>query len=142
MPAASANDATKNEVVHFDNKAELLRYLYADLTRLNQVASPDIVLHCYDKATSLYGIAAAQAHEEALVAITGGTLQMDIKAVDVSEEHGVVHGFIRAHKPGQEDLNMQFRGVWHFKDGKIVEHFEEIIGDPMELDKWLGSAGV
>ncbi|KAI0538121.1 hypothetical protein GGR58DRAFT_469560 [Xylaria digitata] len=85
LVATSANDATTNEVVHFYDKAELLRYLYADLTRLKQVASPDIVLHCYDQATSLRGIAAAQAHEEALIAITGGTLQMDVKAVDMSE---------------------------------------------------------
>ncbi|TGJ86712.1 hypothetical protein E0Z10_g2022 [Xylaria hypoxylon] len=140
MSATSPNEATDNKAVHFEDPVELLRYLYADLTRLSQVASPDIVLHCSDHTTSLRGIAAAQAHEEALVAATGGTLHMDVKSVTMDGELRGVRGFMRARKPGLEDLEAQFYGLWRFENGKPVEHFENIIGDTMKVVRWFGAA--
>jgi hypothetical protein len=68
-----------------------LAYLYKDITRLSQIASPHIILHPADRNLTtpprppLVGIAACQAHEEAFLAATGGTLAMEAESINVSE---------------------------------------------------------
>lgn len=79
------------ELPRFDDSASLLRYVYADLTRIEQIASNDIVLHPADRSiscglhdeacTAIRGIRAVQAYEERLVAATGGTLMMEIDSI-------------------------------------------------------------
>ncbi|KAI0417881.1 hypothetical protein F5X98DRAFT_386718 [Xylaria grammica] len=138
MPAPAP---ATNEPIRFADPEELLRYLYADLTRLSQVASPRLVLHRYDGGAPLRGVAAAQAHEEALVAATGGTLRMDVERVTLEGPLGGVHGVMRARKPagrpGAADLAARFYGLWRFEDGRPVEHFENIVGDAAEVAKWF-----
>ncbi|KAK4157003.1 hypothetical protein C8A00DRAFT_12105 [Chaetomidium leptoderma] len=86
-----------------------LTYLYQDLTRLSQIASPHIILHPADRNLSsssptprspppLTGIAAAQQHEEQLLAATGGTLVMDVESITVGADgvFGCVLGVLRA----------------------------------------------
>ncbi|KAJ8123490.1 hypothetical protein O1611_g9576 [Lasiodiplodia mahajangana] len=137
----SSNGAVAKESPNFRDTAELLYYLYADLTRLSQVASPNIVLHRFnDPSNPLRGIAAAQAHEEALVTATGGTLVMDVESVVANLYFGAVLGVIRAQSPGLEDLAVPFCGLWRFVDGKPVEHWENTAGDAQEIASWLADA--
>ncbi|KAI0469051.1 hypothetical protein F4859DRAFT_488370, partial [Xylaria cf. heliscus] len=103
--------------ITFENTKELLLYLYADLTRLSRVASPEIILHRFtDPSRPLEGIAAAQAHEEALVAATGGTLVMEVESVVANAHFGAVLGVLRAKggDKGREDLAVPFCGLWRF----------------------------
>ncbi|KAI1426570.1 hypothetical protein F5Y12DRAFT_270575 [Xylaria sp. FL1777] len=129
------------EPVHFEHPQELLRYLYADLTRISQVVSPNIILHPYDASlANLHGITAVQAHEEALVAATGSTLSMSVESILVSSVFGVVSGTMRARRPGSEDLEAGFRGLWRFEDGIPVEHWEAITGDAQKVARWFMDA--
>lgn len=141
----------------FNDTNSLLRYLYADLTRIRQVASDDIVLHPADRSlrhgpggeesAAIRGIEKVQAHEEALVAATGGTLVMEIDRITAKEHFGAAFGTLRAksgargpahHHDGTiaDDLAMPFCGLWKFVDGKAVEHWENA-ADPARLKEWL-----
>ncbi|KAI0873244.1 hypothetical protein GGS24DRAFT_401254 [Hypoxylon argillaceum] len=137
----SSDGATTKGARDFKDTAELLRYLYADLSRLSQVASPDIILHRFnDPSTPLQGIAAAQAHEEALIAATGGTLVMDIESIAANPHFGAVLGFLRGQSPGLDDLVVPFCGLWRFVDGKPIEHWENTAGNSQEIASWLMAA--
>lgn len=128
----------------FPDTTSLLRYLYADLTRISEVVSPDILLHPADRDLSspskppVKGVAAVQAHEEALLASTGGTLVMDVQSITANEHFGTALGFLRAKKEGKEDLAIPFCGVWRFKDGKAVEHWENA-ADVRGFAEWVSS---
>ncbi|KAI1344123.1 hypothetical protein F5Y15DRAFT_410974 [Xylariaceae sp. FL0016] len=129
------------EPAPFPTTAALLHYLYRDLTRLSDVASADLVLHPFAPANSqpLVGIAAAQAHEEALVKATRATLVMDVESVTANDNFGVVMGTLRAKKDGLKDLAMPFCGVWRFEGGLAVEHWENGVGNPDEVAEWLNA---
>jgi hypothetical protein len=126
----------------FPDTASLLRYVYADVCRISEVASDDILLHPADRdlvtppKPPLRGVQAAQAHEEALVAATGGTLVMDVESITANHEFGCVMGVLRATKQGRPDLAIPFCGVWRFKDGLAVEHWENA-ANPGLLGAWL-----
>jgi hypothetical protein len=130
----------------FADNSALLRYVYADLARISIIACEDIVLHPADRDLSsppkppLQGIRAVQAHEEALLAATGGTLIMDVESVTANDHFGAVMGTLRATKDGCEDLAIPFCGVWRFVDGWAVEHWENA-SDPNKLGLWLENLG-
>ncbi|KAM7185811.1 hypothetical protein V8F33_012201 [Rhypophila sp. PSN 637] len=122
--------------------AALLEYLYQDLSRISEIASKDIVLHPADRDLSspskqpLKGIESVQAHEDALIAATGGTLFMEVQSIEANEHFGAVLGVLRATKSGRHDLAIPFCGLWRFQDGKAVEHWENA-ADPRALARWL-----
>lgn len=81
----------------------LLKQLYQDLTRISEFPiSRDIILHPADRDLStpprqpLRGVEAVQAHEDALVTATGGTLVMDVSCISATEHFGTVLGILRA----------------------------------------------
>lgn len=136
----------------FESNKQLLRYLYADLTRISQIASADIILHPADRSVlspsePVKGIEAVQAHEERLVAATGGTIQMEVEDITANAHFGTVLGTLHAcstgghgedahHTVREERLAMPFCGLWRFVDGKAVEHWENA-ADPARLGEWL-----
>ncbi|KAI8955412.1 hypothetical protein F4801DRAFT_529228 [Xylaria longipes] len=140
----SSNNADEQTAVPFKDTKELLLYLYADLARLSRVASPDIILHPFhDRSHPLEGIAAAQAHEEALIASTGGTLAMDVESVIANAHFGVVMGVLRARSghSSQQDLAVPFCGLWRFDArGRPVEHWENAAVEPRVMARWLEAA--
>lgn len=128
----------------FEDTTSLLRYVYADLTRLSQIASPDIILHTADR--SLYspakepirGVEAAQTYEEQLVAATGGTIVMEVQSFSANEHFGTVLGTLQAAGSTGRTVSMAFCGVWRFVDGKAVEHWENAF-DPVKFRDWFAS---
>lgn len=141
--------------------ASLLRYVYADLRRLSQVASPTVTLHPADRSLStpakdpIRGIDAVQAHEARLSAAAGGTIRMEVHGISANEHFGAVLGTLQArgydHRDGQamkygagnedptaEEISMPFCGLWRFVDGKVVEHWENA-ADPARLADWLAA---
>lgn len=154
---------TATTSLRWENTTSLLRYLYADLRRISQVASPAIILHAADRSLSspakdpIRGIDAVQAHEERLVAATGGMLQIEVHSISANEHFGAVLGTLRTGRYGQQgegddheidqaigsvsagaeiSLAMPFCGLWRFVDGKAVEHWENA-ADPARLAHWL-----
>ncbi|SEF27681.1 SnoaL-like domain-containing protein [Amycolatopsis pretoriensis] len=107
---------------------DILKAVYADLTRLGEFAADDIVMHTAEREVSLEnakarGRAEVVAKERELIELTGGTLVMDVEDVVANDFFGAVTGFLRAHR-GDDVLAVPFCGVWRFVDGKIVEHWE------------------
>ena len=133
---------TNDQKPPFPDTASLLRYLYNDLSRISEVASRDILLHTADRdlsspsKTPIRGVEAAQAHEDGLIAATGGTLVMDVESITANEHFGSVMGVLRATKPDQKDLAIPFCGVWRFENGWAVEHWENAV-DPGRFAVWF-----
>ncbi|KAK3387932.1 hypothetical protein B0H63DRAFT_521947 [Podospora didyma] len=144
-PSPPSTTTTNPPGPPFPSTTSLLRYLYADLTRISEVVSPSLLLHPADRALftppkpPLRGTSAVQAHENSLLAATEGTLVMDVESITANEHFGTVLGTLRASKTGRkDDLAVPFCGVWRFDDsGRAVEHWENA-ADPMAVAKWLG----
>lgn len=89
-------------------------------------------------------LSAAQAHEAALMAATGGTLVMDVESITANAHFGCAMGTLRAGggSSGRTEIAMAFCGVWRFdEEGRAVEHWENA-EDPGRLVRWLrGSRG-
>ncbi|KAK3903512.1 hypothetical protein C8A05DRAFT_14530, partial [Staphylotrichum tortipilum] len=139
-----------------------LVHLYKDLTHLSQIASSQLTLHPAFPRNSppLVGLAAAQAHVEALVGATNGTLVMRVDKITVGEDgvFGCVIGVIEAGGSqsqkadggkgattggggegwnGRGVMRMPFCGLWRFDEkGMAVEHWENA-ADPEAFGKWL-----
>ncbi|MTD58357.1 nuclear transport factor 2 family protein [Amycolatopsis pithecellobii] len=124
---------------HIGNEkhCEILRYVYADLERIAEAASDDIVLHPADHSDPRVGVKEVLAHEQGLIAATGGTLVMDVTQIATSDHFGAVLGILRATSP--ETVAMPFCGLWRFENGKLVEHWENAF-DAAELGRALGAA--
>lgn len=116
---------------------ELLRVLYTDFGLLAEYAAEDMVLHQADRAVGtppLAGRAAALRHEKALWDATDGTLDMDVAHVVADDSFGAVLGVLRATSP--QTIAMPFCGLWRFRDGRIVEHWENAYA-PHDLGRQL-----
>ncbi|KAK4235836.1 hypothetical protein C8A03DRAFT_17462 [Achaetomium macrosporum] len=147
-----------------------LEYVYQDVTRLQEISSPGLILHPADRdlfsppRVPLVGIAAAQAHEEGLVAATCGTMAMEVESITVGGGgvFACVMGMLRAEVQDEDEdqvqgsrgdgkdkkcaggsrrnrrrrIEMAFCGLWRFDDaGRAVEHWENA-ADPAALS-WL-----
>jgi SnoaL-like protein len=109
---------------------EVLRAVYDDLTRIGEFAADDVVLHRADREESreetggvVVGKQAVTDWEIGLIALTGGTLVMDVEDITANEFFGAVTGVIRA-RPGGREVVMPFCGLWRFRHGLLVEHWE------------------
>lgn len=126
----------------FPNNVALLKYLYKDLSRISDVCSNDMVLHPADRdlfspsKRPVEGLEAVLLHEKSLIAATGGTLLMDVQDITANDHFGTVLGVLRAKKEGREDLAIPFCGVWRFRHGQAVEHWENA-ADTKALERWL-----
>jgi pyridoxine 4-dehydrogenase len=101
---------------------DILRAVYADLTCLGDYASDDVVLHGATGGDHV-GKQAVVAKERELIHLTGNTLLMDVQHITANDYFGAVLGILRAHLDG-DSLAMPFCGLWRFRDGVIVEHWE------------------
>ncbi|UMP06792.1 nuclear transport factor 2 family protein [Amycolatopsis sp. EV170708-02-1] len=104
----------------------VLLSIYADLTRIGEYACDDIVLHAAERGSGNgrhTGKRAVVAKEQALIRLTGNTLVMDVEQITANDHFGAVLGVLRAHR-GDENLAVPFCGLWRFRDGKVVEHWE------------------
>lgn len=138
---AGHKETTPRSSFAFEDTASLLRYVYADLTRISQIARPDIVLHTADRSLCcpakepIRGVEAAQTYEEHLAAATGGTMVMNIQNISANEHFGTVLGTLQAGSTGRT-ISMPFCGVWRFVDGRAVEHWENAF-EPARFRDWL-----
>jgi 3-hydroxy-5-methyl-1-naphthoate 3-O-methyltransferase len=105
-----------------------LAAIYRDLSSIDHYSADDIVLHTADGGASgrpalVTGKAEVRAHEVGLIGLTHNTLSMDVQDIVANEYFGSVTGTLRASHGGVH-IGMPFCGLWRFRDGKIVEHWE------------------
>ncbi|WP_224770189.1 nuclear transport factor 2 family protein [Mycobacterium simulans] len=106
----------------------LLRAIYADLTRISEYVDDDVVLHAAERdlpgAVPTYtGARAVLEKEIDLIRRTADTLVMDVGFIAANDYFGAVFGHLRASLD-EESIAMPFCGLWRFRDGRIVEHWE------------------
>lgn len=107
---------------------ETLRAIYADLSCIDAYCANDVVLHTADREiqgrpAQVTGKKAVHAKELELIAMTGNTLVMDVQDITANDHFGAVLGILQAHLDGQ-DAAMPFCGLWRFRNGLVVEHWE------------------
>jgi ketosteroid isomerase-like protein len=107
---------------------ETLRHVYADLRTIDRYCDDGVVLHTADRGASggpaqVVGKRAVLDKELELISLTGNTLVMDVQSVAANDYFGAVMGTLRAERDGQQ-VGMPFCGLWRFRDGRIVEHWE------------------
>ncbi|AHF69684.1 nuclear transport factor 2 family protein [Pseudomonas cichorii] len=128
---------------------ETLRAIYKDLTRIAEFADDDIVLHKADQNAcppTATGKEAVRSHEVELIAMTHSSLHMDVQEIIANEYFGTVLGNLRATS-ADKSICMPFCGLWRFRDGKVVEHWENaydagafggfLMGDDVRAARWL-----
>lgn len=129
---------------------DTLRAIYADLRCIDRYAADDIVLHTADRGASggpaqVRGKTAVKAKELDLIRLSGDTLAMDVHSVVANDYFGAVLGVLRARR-GERTVGMPFCGLWRFRDGLVVEHWENaydasvlggfLLGDDSDSD-WV-----
>lgn len=132
---------------------ETLRTLYQDLTRIDEFADPAIVLHKADRGAGgglsmVIGKRAVRDHELELVDRAHQTLQMEVREIVANEHFGAVLGTLHATCEART-IGMPFCGLWRFRDGKVVEHWENaydvgalssfLTGEESRTLRWIGA---
>lgn len=107
---------------------DTLRAIYSDLRCIDRYAAPDIVLHTADRGASggpaqVCGREAVKAKELELIRLSGDSLVMDVHSIVANDYFGAVLGVLRA-RAGDRTIGMPFCGLWRFRDGLVVEHWE------------------
>ncbi|WP_426287785.1 nuclear transport factor 2 family protein [Luteibacter sp. E-22] len=117
-----------------------LAVIYADLCHIERYADDDIVLHTAQRETGsgpalVRGKAAVTEKMRALRAQSGDTLDMHVECTVANDYFGSVLGKIRVRRDNQT-FTMPFCGLWRFRDGRIVEHWENAY-DIAALDAFM-----
>ncbi|WP_327358439.1 nuclear transport factor 2 family protein [Streptomyces sp. NBC_01304] len=98
-----------------------LAAVYADLTGIEPFLDPDVVLHRVDGHT-LTGIKAVVTHEKALMRLSKNTMRITVDHLTAGKHFGTMTGTLTADLPDR--INVPVCGLWRFRDGLIVEHWE------------------
>ncbi|CAM3345816.1 hypothetical protein BZK31_08905 [Pseudomonas floridensis] len=130
---------------------EILRAVYKDLTRIAEFADQDIVLHKADRGargglSMVIGRRSVHNHELDLIEHTRQTLCMEVHEIVADDHFGSVMGCLHATCE-RKKITMPFCGLWRFRDGRIVEHWENVydirafasflLGDDSVSSRWL-----
>ena len=107
---------------------ETLRAIYADLSSIDKYCDDDVVLHTADRGASgrpaqAVGKEGVRTHEVELIRATGNTLVMDVQHIVAKDHFGAVLGILQVDKNGKR-LGMPFCGLWRFRNGRVIEHWE------------------
>ena len=122
-----------------------LTSIYEDLRRIERHADDDMVLHVAQRRSDpdtgrIYGKAAVVEKMHALFRDSRGTLKMHVDSIVANDYFGAVLGSIRV-RHGDSEIGMPFCGLWRFRDGCILEHWENSY-DIAALDAFMcGEAG-
>ncbi|OAI80555.1 nuclear transport factor 2 family protein [Ralstonia pseudosolanacearum] len=129
----------------------MLEAVYADLTRIAEYCDDDVVLHTADRGAAggpaeVFGKVAVLDKELDLIRLTSQTLHMDVESIIANDHFGAVMGVLRARRDGHS-IGMPFCGLWRFRNGRIVEHWENaydagalgrfLMGNEAQASLWL-----
>lgn len=133
--------------------ASTLELIYADLSCIAEYCCEDVVLHTADRGAfggpaQVIGKEAVLGKELDLIRLTGETLHMDVERIIANDYFGAVTGVLRAQRDGRA-IGMPFCGLWRFRHGRIVEHWENaydagalgrfLAGEEMQTEAWLAA---
>lgn len=108
---------------HSHPNVTTLAAIYADLTAIGAHVTDEVVLHTADRPSrTVVGREAVVAHERRLVDLGGDGFTMEVQEISANDHFGSVLGVLRTS--GDGSIAMPFCGLWRFRDGRIVEHWE------------------
>jgi ketosteroid isomerase-like protein len=124
---------------------QTLRMIYANLASIGAYVDDDVVLHAAEREIPgmrrrYVGRAEVVAKELELIRLTDNTLFMDVQSVQANDYFGAVTGFLRASLHGRE-ITMPFCGLWRFRDGRVIEHWENAY-DASAFGRFLAGEGM
>jgi ketosteroid isomerase-like protein len=119
---------------------KILRAIYKDLSCIDKYVDDDVVLHTADReipghVAKIIGKNAVLAKELELIEMTQKTLVMDVQSIIANDHFGAVLGVLRMFIKGNHH-EMPFCGLWRFRNGRIVEHWENAY-DPTVLGNFF-----
>ncbi|NUU34584.1 nuclear transport factor 2 family protein [Pseudomonas sp. C2B4] len=119
---------------------KILRAIYKDLSCIDIYVDDDVVLHTADReipghVAKIIGKNAVLAKELELIELTQNTLVMDVQSIIANDHFGAVLGVLRMFIKGSHH-EMPFCGLWRFRNGRIVEHWENAY-DPTVLGNFF-----
>lgn len=105
-----------------------LEHIYADLSCIAEYCDEQVILHPAERSVTpeiqpVVGREAVLAKELALIRLSEGTLVMDVESIIANDSFGAVTGTLRVEKAGRK-IGMPFCGLWRFRDGRVLEHWE------------------
>lgn len=105
-----------------------LRAIYANLRCIGEYVDDDVVLHSAEREITgmkadYVGRQEVVEKEQELIRLSGDTLVMDVQSIQANDHFGTVIGTLRAYLRGR-DMAEPFCGVWQFRDGRVIEHWE------------------
>ena len=133
---------------------DTLRAIYANLRCIDQYSDDNIVLHTADRGASggpaeVVGKAAVLAKELDLIRLSADTLVMEVHNIIANDYFGAVMGILRTRR-NHSTIGMPFCGLWRFRDGLIVEHWENaynaaelgtfLMGQDIGTSNWVSSS--
>ncbi|RMR89747.1 Polyketide cye SnoaL-like domain protein [Pseudomonas coronafaciens pv. striafaciens] len=126
-PSATSGKILMNKL---HSNREVLRAVYKDMTRITEFADADIVLHKADQGAGgglsiAIGREAVLSHQINLIRRTHQTLYMDVHDIIANDHFGSVLGEMRASCEGRKII-MPFCDLWRFRDGRIIECWENV----------------
>ncbi|RMS19993.1 hypothetical protein ALP69_04837 [Pseudomonas syringae pv. aceris] len=126
-PSATSGKILMNKL---HSNREVLRAVYKDMERITEFADADIVLHKADQGAGgglsiAIGREAVLSHQINLIRRTHQTLYMDVHDIVANDHFGSVLGEMRASCGGRKII-MPFCGLWRFRDGRIIEYWENV----------------
>jgi hypothetical protein len=117
----------------------ILRAVYADLTSISDHSDDEVVLHPANrKLPDVIGKENVRTHETDLIQLTARSLLMDVESIIANDFFGAVLGKLRAEKT-RGSIAMPFCGLWRFREGRIVEHWENAY-DASEFGRFLAAS--
>jgi hypothetical protein len=116
----------------------ILRAVYADLASIADHSDEAVVLHPADRTMpDVVGKENVRTHETELIKLTDQSLLMDVESIIANDFFGAVLGKLRAEKT-RGNIAMPFCGLWRFREGRIVEHWENAY-DASEFGRFLAA---
>jgi len=125
--------------------AKTLTIVYDNLSRIAEFCEEDVVLHPAGRnapgtPAQVVGKQAVHDWEVNLIELSGGTLKMDVQTISANDYFGAVLGLLRVRR-GEDEICMPFCGLWRFRDGRIIEHWENAY-DAAVLEQFLKTGEV
>ncbi|MFD3482611.1 aldo/keto reductase [Streptomyces sp. NPDC058665] len=122
---------------------ETLRSVYENLSSIGEYSDDDVVLHPAGRTErdpgDIVGKPAVVARQAALLELHHGTTVMELESITANDYFGAVLGTVHTKYP--QVAAVRFCGLWRFRDGRIVEHWENAYNTQEALKKLTQTHG-
>lgn len=120
------------------SKVELLKKIYANPELVFEHLHPDFTLHSPGRspiAGTFYGAEGIRKHFADFERLSSGSYKHDVQEAYLADDNwGMVVSVMEGERNGVS-LDMWGFGLWRFKDGLLIDHWETL-SDPEQWDKF------